>query len=419
MLHAAVLVADYAGTLDLLDRTELRLRTTQEFNAPPGLAQTNLGLDFFTQPTIRVGLFDRRWSFEASYAPSFTFPDLELGFTPVILQFGDAHASWHDRDVTASVTQSVSYGQFNGAYAVPQSAQQPIPGQPPIVAATPAPTTVDYLASRTVGAIGIRLGPREQVTASAEYDVIGGTNGASRETVPEQYGPRANATYEHLFTRRTALLTTAQFQSTDFVGLQCLPPDENPNAVFTCSPQARIFEVDEAFRHRISRRASFAVGAGVAASVSRQQDYEPFHTTYYPTGEALLTFDLDRTSETVGGDRPILASSLRISGRLAPLVDIRTGNVYNAVTGNASLVVPASGHVAFLADGGALQYLPAGDAGAVTAVFSDAEIDYAPDRNVTFALGERGIWQTQNGFGTFLSSYGFLAVTVREPRLTF
>ena len=431
MLPAAVLVADYAGTLDLLDRTEVRLRTTQELAAPPGLATnavTALGLDLFTQPTIRLGVLDRRWSFGVSYAPSFTFPDLELGFTPTILHVGDAHASWHDRDYTFALTQGASYGQLNGAYIAPQTAQQPIPGQPPAITATPAPVTVDYLASRSVASIGVRLDRRNQVTASGEYDVVGGTNTASRVTVPEQYGPRANATYEYLASHRDAFLTAALFQSTDFLGLQCLPTNGDPTAVFSCSPSARMFEVSEALRHRITRRATISAGAGFAAAVWRMQPNEAFQTTYYPTGEALFSLDFARPSEegfgtppAQGGaaDEAIVATSLRISSRLAPLVDIRTGNVYNAVAAEGSLIVPASMRVAFRAGGGFLQYLPTGSAGAVSLVHSEAEVDFAADRYVTLSLGERGIWQEQNGFGTFISSYGFLAVTLREPRFTF
>jgi hypothetical protein len=431
MFPAAVLAADVAGTVDLLDRTELRLRTTQELNAPagfPNTAQTNLGLDFFTQPTIRVNLLERRWYLEASYGPSFTFPELEQGFTPTVLQVGDVHASWHDRDTTLSATQAASYGQLNGAYLAPQSLQQPIPGQPPIVTATPQPVTIDYLVSRTVGALGVRLDAHDQMTASAEYDVVGGTNAVSRVTVPEQHGPRGNVTYEHIFDRRDAILTTALYQHTTFVGLLCLPPTgPSPSAPtgFPCTPDSHIFQAGEALRHRITRQAAISVGAGVAAAIARMQAFQSYGTTFYPTGQALISYDFPRPSAEAYGtglhaaEEVLLASTLRISGTLAPVVDIRTGNVYNAVAADGSLVVPASKLVAFRAGGGVLQYVPSGSAGAVSLVHSEAEIDFAADRTVTFALGERGIWQQQNGFGTFLSSYGFLAVTLRGPRATF
>jgi hypothetical protein len=428
MLPATVVAADYAGTLDLLDRTEFRVRTTQEVDTVPGFpnnTQTAVGYDLFTQPTIRARVLDRRWDFELSYAPSFTFADLELGFTPTILHIGDTRVGWHDRFVTVTLMQGASYGQLNGAYIAPTSTQQLVPGQPPIVMAAPAPTTVDYLASRTTGSIGVRLDRRNLVTASGEYDVIGGTNAVSRLTVPEQSGPRANATYEYIASRRDQLLTTALFQSTDFLGLQCLPSDGNAAALYSCSPQSRIFQGGEAVRHRITRRASVSLGAGFAASVSRLQTEGPFQTAYYPTGEALLTVDLQRPPEgALGmpaqeGGQATVASTLRVSARLAPLVDIRTGNVYNAAAAEGSFVVPASARLAFHASGGFLQYLPSGSVGAVTLVHSEAEVAYAVDPYVSLALGERGIWQQQIGFGTFVSTYGYLAVTVREPRFTF
>ncbi len=433
MLPAAVVAADTMGTLDLLDRTEFRLRTTQEVDAPPGLpadTATVVGYDLFTQPTINARLFDRRWDFRLSYAPSFTLPDLELGFTPMILQLGVASVGWHDRFVTVGFTQSTSYGELNGAYIAPTAAQEPIPGQPPVITAAPAPTTIDFLDTRTAGALGLRLDRRDRITASAEYYVTGGTNAASRLVVPEEYGPRANATYEYLASRRDQLLTTALFQGADFLGLQCLPADGNAAALFPCSPQSRILQGGEALRHRITRTATVSAGAGMAASWSRLQTAGAFQTTFYPTAEALLSLDFDRPSEEVFGTPAasaagaseggqIVASTLRLSGSLAPLVDIRTGNVYNALAVEGSLVVPASTRVAFQASGGFLQYLPTGSPGAVTLAHTEAEIDYAVDPYVILALGERGIWQEQIGFGAFVSSYGYVAVTLREPRFTF
>lgn len=428
MLPATVVAADYAGTLDLFDCTEFRVRTTQELDTAPGYPAntlTQVGYDLFTQPTARAQVFDRRWHFELTYAPSFTFPDLELGFTPTILQVGDAHVSWHDRFVTVSLTQGASYGQLNGAYIAPTATQPAAAGQPPVITAAPAPTTIDYLASRSAGSVAFLLDRRNRVSASAEYDVIGGTNAASRVTVPEQYGPRANATYAYLASRRDQLLTIALFQSTDFLGLQCLPPDGNPAALFSCSPQSRIFQGGEALRHQITRRASISLGAGLAASVSRLQTEGQFQTAYYPTGEALLAVDFNRPVEEVfatpggAGGPAMVASTLRLSARLAPLVDIRTGNVYNAAAAEGSLVVPASMRLAFHASGGFLQYLPTGSVGAVTLVHSEAEVAYAVDPYVSLAVGERGIWQQQDGFGTFVSTYGYVAVTVAEPRFTF
>jgi hypothetical protein len=423
-------LADYAGLLDLHDRTEVRARTTQQLVAPAGLptnAQTNIGLDLFTQPTIRVRLFDRQWAFEAAYAPSFTFPDLELGFTPSILQIGELHVGWVDRFVTVGLTQNVTYGQLNTAYFVPTAMQQPIPGQPPMIAATPAPVTVDYLGSRSALTVAARLDRRSLLSLSGEYDVYGGTNTVSRITVPQQYGPRANATYSYLVSRRDQLLTTALFQSTEFRGLQCVPPGGSLAASFACSPESRIIQGQETLRHRLARNIDFAAGVGMAAAVARLQNNQPFGTTYYPTGEAVLTVAFARPSEEVFGARPhepedrapMVASTLRLATRVAPLVDIRTGNVSNAVVTEGSLVVPLSTVLAFSGGAGFLQYVPTGSAGAVTLFHTEAEVDFVADSDVTLSLGERGIWQQQNGFGTFVTTYGFLAVTLRAPRFTF
>jgi hypothetical protein len=424
----AALAADYAGTIDLIDRTEFRVRTTEEVAVPtPLVANTNanVGYDLFTQPILRVRLYERTWELEASYAPSFTFADLEFGFTPTILHSGDLRAAWRDRFVTLGVIQAISYGQTNGAYVVPNATQQPAPGQPPLVTAALTPTTIDYIASRSGGSVGVRVGRRDVILASAEYDINGGTNAASRAVAPEQSGPRANVAYEYAISRRDQVLTNALFQGTDFIGLQCLPPDGNPNAFFSCAPQSRIFEVGEALHHLITRRAYVSVGAGFAATMSRLQTEGTWQTAYYPTGEAVLSIDFPAPSgEAYGvpvsqGGHPMMASTLRLSGRLGPLVDIRTGDVFNSVGAEGSFAVPASQQVAFQTSAGFLQYLPTYAAGAVSLAHSEVEVDYALDPFVSFALGGRGVWQSQNGFGAFVSTYAYVALTVREQRFTF
>src|SRR5580693_2507574 len=93
-----VVLADYAATLDVSDRSEARLRSTQQLSAAPGatVAQSVvLGLDLMTTPRVVLHLSDRVWDWTLSYTPSVLAPDLELGLqptaAPVTLNYGSAH----------------------------------------------------------------------------------------------------------------------------------------------------------------------------------------------------------------------------------------------------------------------------------------------------------------------------------------
>src|SRR5271165_6493992 len=105
-MHApVVLVADYAGTFQVDDTTELRARVTQ----PTGVGSTGQpidgGIDFFTQPGAHVRITDRRWEYTLGYMPSLVVPILSLVPESYrLLHSGNAAIAWHDRTVRIGVT---------------------------------------------------------------------------------------------------------------------------------------------------------------------------------------------------------------------------------------------------------------------------------------------------------------------------
>src|SRR5580700_4303846 len=117
MIVIAVLVAQYAGTLDLSDTTRVGLRITQNCQpsqvvlpagtprcaGPPPPVQSRIAEqalvagDLSTTALARLRVSDRRWEYALTYSPTVTAPDIEIGFYPELLQSGTASAGWHDR----------------------------------------------------------------------------------------------------------------------------------------------------------------------------------------------------------------------------------------------------------------------------------------------------------------------------------
>src|SRR5579863_1441809 len=120
MIATAVLAADYAATMDLSGRSEIRARTTQQISVPtdqPIPTQTTpFGLDVYTLLQVRLHVDDRVWEWLVVYSPWLMLPDLELGVTPQVFQVGGGSVAWHDRLVRLTIGEDGSYGQINSAY---------------------------------------------------------------------------------------------------------------------------------------------------------------------------------------------------------------------------------------------------------------------------------------------------------------
>ncbi len=115
MLPAALL-ADYAGLVDVADRSEVRFRTTNTTSGAAGTAGLTAGIDLYTQPRLHATLGDRRWEYTLEYTPSATLQDLELGIdsnTFQLLQVGRFAASWHDTYTRITASEDASYGTIN------------------------------------------------------------------------------------------------------------------------------------------------------------------------------------------------------------------------------------------------------------------------------------------------------------------
>ncbi len=411
MIATAVLAADYAATLDLSDRTEVRARSTQQISAPadqpiPPQASV-LGIDLYTQPQARLLVSDRIWEWVVVYTPWLMLPDVELGVTPQLFQVGGASVAWHDRLVRLIIGEDASYGLINSAYLTPQQA---VPGQPPTIQPAAEPATLLLGSSRSYGTASVRTSRRATFALDVEYLLSGGADAASRAVTPDLHGPRAWASFGYDATRADHLTTFASVQRADFATAPCAAAPGQVVAPGTmCAPQDVLALAEETLTHNLSRTVGLVLGAGAAVTSDRLTGDVPYGTTFFPVADASLQVHFGHEGKSL----------FAIYGRLAPYVNMLYGIVSNYLIGEASLRDELTTRIAVRVAVGAAETLPTDTPAATNLVRGEVELDYRASRWVELAVGERGYWQEELGFGAFVSTFGFVGITVREPTLHF
>lgn len=414
MFVAAILVAQYAGTLDLLDTTRIAGRATQppptEFvTRTPGAVV--IAADAATAPLAILRLRHRRLDCSLSYAPTFTASDLELGFNLQTLHAGTASVGWQEGLVRVTLSETATYGRFNSAnlYQPPTAPSQPTtpqtgPGQVTMLNTAPAPTTIDVGSSNTNATIAVRASRRVTFTLSGGYIVSGGVTTFARQFLPEQFGPIATTSVTYAVSRRDSLATIASAQDTITSGV--CPGQVFPTTSF-CRQEAPIAQVQETFRRQVSPTTNLSLGAGAAASI---QD------TATERDLVILPVAVASVSTRLTAQRTFTVSALA-----APNVDVRTGLVSDRVQTTASLSDRLSPAVTLAVYAGWLQSVPfpRDDPFPVTAFNGGIDVRIRVHRQVDLGLGYQAFWQDQSGYGTVVSQIGYVSVTGRVPTLHF
>ena len=412
MLAAAVLAADLATTLDLSERTEARLRSTQQ----PGVA-TPMALDLLEEPVAQMHSYDRRWDLTLGYSAQLLLPGVQDGLAPLVLQAGNVGVAWHDRQLRLTLNETASYGLENSSYLLStqaplgSQATQPVPGQAPslVPLAVAPPTTILFGTSSTAGTVTYRFDRRTTASVGAEYFLYGGLDAISQATLPEQIGERAFATFDYALTRSDGLQTVLNAQHVDFTQTPCVPPaGQTSDTSVLCSPDDDLAQAMELLRHALSRSETVTVGAGAAVAAVREQPDTPHSVSYFPVAQVIYARQLDREG-----------SRLTATARLAPYVDLRTGTVLNALLGDVTLAERLSPYLTLNVSFGGSQNLPAGEPAAASIARGEVSMEYRLSRQVLLTLGERAFWENENALGEFASAIGFVALTVREPTLRF
>jgi hypothetical protein len=413
MVAPAVLAA-YALTLDLFDTTTVRARTTQQITAPPTAAPAAknviFGADLVTAPTAQLHMRDRLWDYRLSYAPTLTASDVELSFDPQLLHTGTAGIAWHARSWTLSTTAAVSYGRLNSSLLYPQVYQQTsMPTQSTNVATVPVPQqTIEFGSVNSDGTIGLRVDRHVAIGISGGYTLSGGLNTQSRTVLPEQYGPHGTSSFRYQLSRRDALVTTATALEIETSGACApIPGAAAPPPGSYCYGQAYVIQAQEGLTRQFSPTATMTLNAGLARSSSRAQGLDEKVTAV--TAAASLAYRF--------GERGL--SHLTFSAQIGPDVDVRTGLANERVQVTALLSGRITPFVTINATAGGMQTLPTDAPYAATVIFGSLGADFRFSRELLFTIGEQWLWQDQAGYGTLVSTYGFVALTVRAHTQRF
>jgi hypothetical protein len=459
MLLGAVLLADVAGTVDLSNRTEFRLREQATslaaplpavsalpagtpyttVNAAAGTAATpvtvgNPGYDLVDIPTLRIDMKEHEWESILDYSPFIILPDLELGFqTPQVLNSADLGVFWHDRRVRLGLVEYGQYGEENSLY-LGASGTTPPPAGGSTVQLLATPSTINYGSSRTDLTTRVIFSRRWLGTSVLEYFAQGGLDSASRAVLPIVSGPRAEAvgafkgtrldTFETKWTGLVSMTSgaiataapTATTTTTTPITTAAAPVSTCVTGLITplpvgaeCSPEALSMGLTETWRRQLSRHSEGWLGAGPGIVFARLGPEFAYSNAVYPTAAA--GFQYRSSVEQV-------RTVLRLDAQLAPLVDVRTGIIDNRAQATLSLTLPLR-DVTMIGALSGTRSIDSLYTEPVTSVQGNFEIEYRIERWFGFGGGVRYAWQEQPTVGTFSTGLLFVQATFRSPTLRF
>jgi hypothetical protein len=415
VLPAAALVLaapDFAATLDVSNRTEVRARGTQ--GAPP----PNPSFDLVDTPLARLRASNRRLELTAGYSIMALLPDVETGVSPQLLQAGDVGVAWHDRRVTIRLTEAGQYGYQNSAYLLGGGPPAPAPpSTTPVVTpigggvqSLPAPATIQFGSSRTALSTQLVLSRRWNAGMTIDYGVQGGLDAASRAYLPFVHGPRAEASTDYSLTRLDAVTTRVAGLRGDASAGPCssaivtLPPNS------TCSPTVEEGQVEESWTHKLTRTSDLSAGAGAALVHERLRPQDAFLDKLYPLARAAFT-------DTVGVEPD--QRRVRVEALLAPVLDVRTGILDERAQATVSMKMPLPPKLVFDGSLMATHSVASSLVAPVTYVQAFLEAEYLLSKTVGVGGGARYVWEYQQGSGTFSGEMVFGQVTLRVPTERF
>lgn len=432
MFTPVVLAADYAGTIQVSDRADVRVRATQT-QGGVGAQQTQTGMDLDDQALVVLNADDRRWRFTLAYSPVITLENVQDGVNaqnePQLLQTATGLAAWHSRATRLTLSEAVTYGHFNSAYQFQPGATSATtsPGQiPPPMTTTggsatgaptqtqlqPVPTDVYFGSTQTTLTLSQSIGQRSLVTIGGGYFAGGGLDETSRLVDPLAYGPRADASFSYVLSPTLRTVTSAHAEMTDFTASQCYTTDGLLIVgQAECRPESELATVAQGLRDSLTRSTTLSFDAGVSFTQFQVDANAPAVPQVFPAGDATLMHQF--------GERKLETLIVAVSG--APIVDVRTGHISYGVQGTVTWVHRLSPRVTIAVDAAGVQTFPTGDPLAYSIVRSDVEARFLPDRRgrLALVLGESELWQDQGTLGAFLSIYGYFGVTVATPALPF
>lgn len=382
-LGAALLVAAaISGTLDVSDRSELRLRDSGELAGQV--------VDLETSPAATLSLRSRAFRFSIAYLPRFTLRQVDYRPEPEVFQRGALSAALHGPRYELALDADLAYGATSFTSLVPIEGADPAHPQ---VDRLPQLSTIDYLSSRAGVTATFAPARRWTFRVQAEHALSGGADAASRALVPSQSGPHAAFSAAHALSRRDSLISAI----------------DASRVLFSSGQDNVLGEAVERWRHAFSRRSAMTLGGGASLVVARTADGGAWSSRPYALGEAAIQYR-----------DPAPLVELVLSARLAPVVDRLSGLVDERLQGNALLSWTASSSLVLRTQFGAAQSVQWGQPGAVRIAVGEAAFSVRAGRAAQVDLGTRVALQDAYGVGASPAQWMiFTGASFSLPRLRF
>ncbi len=352
-LVAAFLLAA-AGTLQLADRTEVRLRRGDDVRAPV--------MELEAAPSAILRFEKRDYRLSLAYAPRFTLRQTDLRAAFDALHTGSLAATWRGRRAEVSALGDVTYGtaSFTSVALQMPSAEASAPLQ-----RFPEGGAIAYTSARAGVAVTYQATRRLVLRGTGEGLASGGADDASRALIPLQIGPHVALGADVAATRRDHVATSL----------------DAAYAAFSTGAEAGVASLSVTLRHAWSHRTETSLGAGVAGSWSRPESATS-SLGAYPMAEVSVTSRL-----------PPEHLDARLALGIAPVIDRLTGQVdqrLQAAAAGAWAFLPRAGARAQIA---AAQSVPWTAIGAVTLVSGEAAIWLQWGDRLRTEVGTRGATQ--------------------------
>jgi hypothetical protein len=395
MLATLPIAADIAATLALSDRTETRVRN-------PGDTPNGPSLDLANTLEGRLLLASPRTSCTLVYAPRLTFWDInDVGAHPLWLQAGSARVESRNANTRLSLEEDGSYGAVNFSTL----ALVPGPGgAPPRVDVIPPPQLIQYESTTTT--LGSRIeAKRWQFRTDVAYQLSGGADTASRQSLPLQKGPLGEL-------GATFAASPVDSLETRLIGGE---------TTFSSGPEIVFGEQDESWRHGWSAVTDTTMRVGVAESREQMTPQSAPTKNINPVAEAVVDHQI-----LAGEDR----FTLHAGARLSPVVNRLLGIVDERIQGTL-MSKWTRRQVSASAFASAQQSIPTDGPNATELLTGELGFAYAASDVVVLDMGVRALWQKANQpitsttapgateivQGTILQGVAFVGVTLHAPTI--
>lgn len=354
LLAALILAA--AGTLEVSERTELRIRD--------GSDRETAGVELEAAPTAVFGLRTRTDELSLTYAPRFVVRDVDLRPVFEALHGLSLAASTRDRRTVLSAFADASYGTTT---TTALALATPTDTEAAAAQSIPDGGTIAYAASRVGLGVTHAASRRLALRGSVEEQVSGGANDVGRALIPQQTGPR-------LTLGADLALTRSDRASTAF---------EGSYAAFSTEAEAAVAQLEETYRRTWSRRTATSLGVGLAGSWSRPSEGGPEARGLYPTARAALTWR---------APSELLEANLSLA--VSPVIDRLEGSVDERLYGTLAAAWRLTSSAGVRAQVAAAQSLPWTDPESVSLGAGEAAFWLRWSPRARTELGTQGALQS-------------------------